>query len=286
MNTKAIDGYTRQDLWDRLEQADHFDWCRKEEYRQLRALYFDGVVEEFPKSYIWGVELVWNPRTGPAHWQSVLAARSRYRHIDTGEISTLDSLGEEFAVKELNSLLINHDQQHYGMAVDDQVVLLEFLGFERLHRHMACQQLDAWSSEMWLWLAGEARGEYGIAGLTDTRGARLRGLFYRLLVEAPFAVKGGRLVPTEEQLGWSPFHAEQLHSGFKLLFKHLDRYRVPKTLACDPGPRLQFVESMRNDLESDRAPPILRELWDLWQSLKAEAKAKAAAKKATKAQAR
>lgn len=139
---------------------------------------------------------------------------------------------------------------------------------------------------MWLWLAAEGRGEYGIAGLSDTRGTRLRDLFYRLLSEAPVAVKGARLVPTEERIGWSDFHAQDLHESFKLLFKHLDNYRVPKKLACDPGPRLQFVESMRNDLESDRASPILRDLWDLWQSRKAQAKAKAAAKKANKAQAR
>ncbi len=46
------------------------------------------------------------------------------------------------------------------------------------------------------------------------------------------------------------------------------------------------VESMHNDLASDRAPLILRAMWTLWQSRKAEAQAKAAAKKALKAQAR
>lgn len=286
MDTKAIDGYTRQDLWDRLEQADCFDWCRKEEYRQLSALYFDGVVEEFPKPFITCRELVWSPKTGQAQWQSVLDARSRYRQITTGEIHTDEHLGEEFAVEQINSLLIGYDEQHFGMAVDDQVALIEFLGVERLHARMACQHLDAWSCEMWLWLAGEAKGDYAIAGLADTRANRLRELFYRLLTEAPVAMKDGRLMPTEEQLGWSAYHAEDLHEGFKLLFKQIDNYRLPKALACDPGPRLQFIESMHNDLASDRAPLILREMWTLWQSRKAEAQAKAAAKKALKAQAR
>lgn len=286
MDTKAIDGYTRQYLWDRLEQADYFDWCRKEEYRQLRALYFDGVVEEFPKTFVTCRELVWSPLRGEAHWRSVLQARRRYQHIDTEETFISEVFGEEYAVEQLEGLLVNHDQQHYGMAIDDQIALIEFLGVERLPSRSVCTALGAWSAEMWLWLAAEGRGEYGIAGLSDTRGTRLRDLFYRLLSEAPVAVKGARLVPTEERIGWSDFHAQDLHESFKLLFKHLDNYRVPKKLACDPGPRLQFVESMRNDLESDRASPILRELWDLWQSRKAQAKAKAAAKKANKAQAR
>jgi hypothetical protein len=82
----TIDGYTRQDLWDRLEQANHFDWCRKEEYRRLRALFFDGVIEDAPDEYTREVELVWSPRTGSAHWQSVLDARCRFRDTDTGEI--------------------------------------------------------------------------------------------------------------------------------------------------------------------------------------------------------
>lgn len=284
MDTKAIDGYTRQYLWDRLEQADYFDWCRKEEYRQSRALYFDGVVEEFPKTFVTCRELVWIPLRGEAHWRSVLEARSRYQHIDTGETCMSEIFGEEYAVKQLEDLLLNHDQQHYGMAIDDQIALIDFLGIERLHPRLARDFLEAWSAEMWLWLAGEARGEYGIAGLADTRATRQRELFYRLLSEAPVAVKGVRLLPTEERIGWSDFHVRSLHESFKLLFSQLDNYRMPKKLACDPARRLQFVEAMRNDLESDRAPPILREVWQLWKTGKANARAKAQARAAAKLQ--
>lgn len=278
----TIDGYTRQDLWDRLEQAKHFDWCRKEEYRRLRALFFDGVIEDAPDEYTREVELVWSPRTGSAHWQSVLDARCRFRDTDTGEIEYHPQWGEEYANERLNRLLIQRDQQHYGMAVADQIALIDFLGIRRMNPRLARAFLDAWLGETWVWLDGKPRRDHGMV-LSDTRATRQRGLFYRLLSEAPIAFKGTRLVPTREAMGWEEHQVHYLHVGFKMLFEQLDHYRVPKKLPCDPARWLQFVEALRHDLDSNHAPQILREAWTLWSTRKARSRANAQARAAAKA---
>jgi hypothetical protein len=268
MDTQAIDGYSRQDLWAWQEQHGHFDWCRKEEYAQLQALFFDGVVQEFPEEFITCRQLFMSPLQGEPHWRSVLEARSRFRHVDTQEIFTSTVWGEEFAQKSLCALL-GRDQQTFGMSVDDQVGLIDFLGFERIHPLDVQQHLHHWVAEMWLWLQGKALGGDLplIPGLTDTRGARLTGLMYRLLAQAPLGMKGKRLVLTEERRGWSDHQAGDLQGSLKLLFPHLENYRVPKKLPSDPSRRLQFVEAMRRDLEpGGAAPQILRDAWVAWQS--------------------
>jgi hypothetical protein len=277
MDANTINGYTRQDLWDRLEQADYFDWCRKEEFKQLRALFFDGVVVEFPKMPITCRELVWSPLRGEAHWQSVIEARSREWDTHSEEVRTSEAWGKAFADDSLHGLLFE-DMQPYGMTVDDQVALIQFLGFERRSPFNTYWYIDAWICEIEVWLAGKARGEYGMAGLADTVACRTADLFYQMLTEAPLAMKGKRLVVSEERTGWNDDRAAMLHSTLKDLFKTLDSYRLPRKLACDPAPRLQIVESLRNDLESDAAPQILRDAWNLWRSARADNKAKAQAR--------
>lgn len=277
MDAQAIDGHTRRDLWDRLEQADYFDWCRKEELKQLRALFFEGKVAESPDDFIRCRQLIWSPLQGEAHWQAAIEARSHFRDSETEELVRSEESGRAFADPFLHDLL-SRDSQPYGLAVDDHVALIRFLGFERHAPSQVSLYLGEWIHESEFWLAGEARGEYGIAGLTDMFTSRTIDLFYQLLAQAPLALKGKRLVTTEEHVGWNDDRAARLQSSLHGLFKKIDNYRVPHKLSCDPAPRLRFAESLRHGVEAETTPQVLREVWGLWKSLKTEAQARGQAK--------
>ncbi|SEL14961.1 hypothetical protein SAMN05216214_108202 [Atopomonas hussainii] len=66
----------RESLWARLEENNFFHWCRKREYKQLRALFFEGEVVERPENCVIDVELFWSPKQDSEHWRAVIEARS------------------------------------------------------------------------------------------------------------------------------------------------------------------------------------------------------------------
>ncbi len=47
--------WTREQLWNRMDALDAFDWCEPQQYAALRALFFDGVLwqgDEYPPTWM------------------------------------------------------------------------------------------------------------------------------------------------------------------------------------------------------------------------------------------
>lgn len=251
---------SRDDLWRRLEGLNYFDWCRKAEYKQLRALFFEGEVVDYPEEFIICRELFWSPKQGEEHWRATIEARKAYLDFD-GQRQVAERRGEKFVARAIDSLL-QSDFQYVGMDVAQQLALLNFLGIGNRDRGQDRIYMQTWLSSIRFWLKGSAHEErLELSNTADCPSAHRRHFFYELLALALVEVRNGAVVLPEEARGWSDAKAEMLDFGLVELCKELVRYRLPEGLQCDTAPRIKFVEALLEDLESGSVPEVFQQMW-------------------------
>jgi hypothetical protein len=260
MNGSSDDSMSRDDLWRRLERLNYFDWCRKAEYKQLRALFFDGEVVDYPEEFISCRELFWSPKQGEEHWRATIEARKAYLDFE-GQRQVAERRGEKFVARAIDSLL-QSDFQYVGMDVTQQLALLNCLGIENRDRGHGQIYMQTWSSSIRFWLKGIAHeGRLELSNTADCPSAHRRHFFYELLALAPVEVRNGEVVLPNEVRGWSDSDAELLGFGLAELCKLLVKYRLPEGLQCNTAPRMNFVEAALEDLESGSVPEVFQQMW-------------------------
>lgn len=260
MNSCSDGSMSREDLWSRLEGLNYFDWCRKAEYKQLRALFFEGEVVDYPEEFITCRELFWSPKQGKEHWRATIESRKAYLDFD-GQRQVSERRGEKFISFAVDSLL-QSDFQYVGMDVTRQLALLDMLGLENRDLGHGRIYIQTWLSSIRFWLKGSAHEErLELSNTADCPSAHRRHFFYELLALAPVEVRNGTIVLPEEVRGWSDAKAEMLDFGLVELCKALVRYRLPEGLQCDTAPRIKFVEALLEDLESGSVPEVFQQMW-------------------------
>ncbi|SEK38595.1 hypothetical protein SAMN05216214_102108 [Atopomonas hussainii] len=269
MSAIAIDPInpSRESLWARLEEMNRFSWCRKHEYKQLRALFFDGEVAEYPKEFITDVELFWSPKQGTEHWQAVIEGRKAYIDYE-GKRCVVESRAEDFIKKSVDFLL-QCDHQYSGMSIEQQLALQDYLGLECRNLRHDRIYFETWLAQVELWLKGEAVGEVELPGMYDCVATHRVAFAYGLLNAAPLVMREGRFVALERDSPWGRGREKDMQFFLTSLSKILlKKYRPPKGLKCDLTPRIQFVERLRADLETGQAPLLFQQVWQLTKEKK------------------
>lgn len=260
MNGFSDVSMSRDDLWRRLEGLNYFDWCRKAEYKQLRALFFEGEVVDYPEEFITCRELFWSPKQGEEHWRATIEARKAYLDFD-GQRQVSEGRGEEFVAGAVNHLL-QSDFQYVGMSVDCQLSLLAYLGLEHYDASNGVIYIERWLSSIKFWLKCRVVvSRLEISPVADCPSAHRRDFFYKLLASVPVDVLDGKLTLQREVDCWSETRVQDLNESLLELSRLLISYRVPEDLQCDGAPRMSFVEAMLEDLESENAPELFRHMW-------------------------
>ena len=264
MSAIAIDPInpSRESLWARLEEINYFNWCRKREYKQLRALFFESEVAEHPEKFITCRELFWSPKQSPERWRAVIEARTTSID-DKGERYINQGCKDEY-VKEAVDFLLQCDHQYSGMSIEQQLALQDFLGLDLRDKYHDCIYFQTWLAQVKFWLKGEAIGEVELPGMYDCVAAHRVAFAYELLNAAPLALQEGHFVPLQDCLIWGggkeAYLQESISSFCAFLLKP---YQPPAGLQCDPSPRIQCVERLRADLETGQAPLLLQQVWQL-----------------------
>lgn len=253
---------SRESLWARLEEINYFNWCRKREYKQLRALFFEGEVVERPENFIACRELFWSPKQSPERWRVVIEART----------SSIDDKGERYInqgrkdeyVKEAVDFLLQFDHQYSGMPIEQQLALQSFLGLEgRKLRHDRLY-FERWLAQVRFWLKGEAIGEVELPGMYDCVATHRVAFAYELLNAAPLALQEGHFVSLQDGSVWGGGKEVYLQESISRFCEFLLKpYQPPAGLQCDPTPRIQCVERLRADLETGQAPLLFQQVWQL-----------------------
>ncbi len=253
---------SRESLWARLEEIDFFHWCRKREYKQLRSLFFDGEVVEYPEKFIADVELFWSPKQGVEHWQAVIEARKAYIDYE-GKRCVVESRAEDYAREAVESLLLC-DYQFAGMPIEQQLALQDFLGLEFRNKYHDLLYFETWLAQIRFWLKGEAIGEVELPGMYDCVATHRVAFAYELLNAAPLALQEGHFVSLQDGSVWGGGKEAYLQESISRFCEFLLKpYQPPAGLQCDPSPRIQCVERLRADLETGQAPLLLQQVWQL-----------------------
>ena len=253
---------SRESLWARLEEINYFNWCRKREYKQLHALFFEGEVVEHPENFIACRELFWSPKQTPEHWRAVIERRTTSID-DNGERYISQRSAEKHTKETVNSLLLC-DYQFAGMSIEQQLALQNLLGLEGRDLWHDRLYFETWLAQIESWLEGDAIGEVELPGMYDCVAAHRVAFAYELLNAAPLALQEGHFVPLQDGSVWGggkEAYLQRIISSFcEFLLKP---YQPPAGLQCDPSPRIQCVERLRADLETGQAPLLLQQVWQL-----------------------
>ncbi|WP_236207531.1 hypothetical protein [Pseudomonas tohonis] len=250
----------REELWARLERADYFDWCSAGEVERLRALYFDGVVEEGAPDFLKARELFWHPEQSHARWLSILEQRKRFRD-DDGNEHVSESLGKEYTQACLDTLLLT-DFLYVGLAIEQQLELLEFLEFEK-NCSLRGAYLEAWIGGVLAWLKSQNRDAWDAACFDDSKFASSWKFFYRLIEKSPLVLQGKRIEFSEQVGVWSGSFSSHFFNSTKELMLMADRGKFPRRPTINIETRARFLSDFKSDLETGSAPKLLLDIWAL-----------------------
>ena len=253
---------TRTELWQRMLDKNYFDWCRRAQLKKLEDL-FSGVVDENPEDYIVAVELFFHPLQTVENWQMILCKLS-FSIDEYGEPRQSQELLDTWVSENLDYLW-QRDFQYSGMSIEKQLELSEFLGFENLKADRENLLIDSWLKNIIAWLTGEYEEEWDASGFADSKFAAGKSFFYKVLDGAPLEFRDKKFFFVAEKFGWYPNSTIVFSRLFKELIKIICSYKVPRKLKCDHGPRVKFVEGIREDLESGTAPKLFIDIWSAFK---------------------
>lgn len=250
----------RKELWARLESANYFDWCSASEVERLRALYFDGTVEKDAPDFLKVRELFWHPEQSHARWLSIVEQRKRFRD-DDGNEHVSESLGKEYTQACLDTLLLT-DFLYVGLAIEQQLELLEFLEFEK-NCSLRGAYFEAWTSGVLAWLKSQNRNAWDAACFDDSKFSSSWKFFYRLIEKSPLVLQGKRIEFSEQVGVWSGSFSQHFLNSMKELILMADRGKFPRRPNIAVETRARFLSDFKRDLEAGTAPKLLLDIWAL-----------------------
>lgn len=264
MSIEVVPGYSREALWARLEEKGYFDWCRKYQYKQLQDLFFEGTVVDEPEEFIKCRQLIWSPIQSKERWQKMLDRAQSYLSEKDGTWKVVEDWRDSFLKDKLDTLL-QWDQQCYGMSVQTQLELLDFLGAD-IKLENRSVYVKSWLVGIRRWLKAEDCG-YQLLSLPDCRYAYRLDMLYGLIDSAPVEIRNGKGALTNaDAIGWGARWCEDFYYELKDLYKLIVKPRLLKGLTCDPAPRQKLIETLLSDLETGKAPAIMCEAWQIAES--------------------
>lgn len=250
---------SRDQVWSRLVSVDYFDWCRKAQLKRLEGLFFDGEIVSHAEDYLLIRELSFHPLHTPEQWTKVIELRKVVNCNDFDEV--VESAGR-FYISERITELLKEDVQFAGMSVASQIELAEFLGAENQKPYQQSDLIAAYLGGIAIWLKGENTLPWDSARFSENKFAVTKGYLYQLINESLLIYKGRHILLSEPVRGWKHSYTTSYLRLIKIILKCAESYKLPKKIETDPGPRLAFLEGLREDLELRRTPKLILDVWD------------------------
>jgi hypothetical protein len=251
--------WTREQLWNRMDALDAFDWCEPQQYAALRALFFDGVLwqgDEYPPTWMTCRELFFHLVQTPEQWARMVKLRSTYTDED-GATHTSESMAASYRAEALSHLL-GRDHQYCGMGVAQQLEMLEWLGW--MQASPSCAALDAWVGDIHFWLNPQPRNSWVLDECDDSRHAHALPWLYHMLEKAPLVMQGRWLAATETGWCYEIFPRTFLQS-LQSLMRRADKGKVPHRPGLNPKHRQDFLRQLRDDLVAGKGGAVLQQVW-------------------------